>query len=73
MIYSPALLEPKTVSWIEHVCEPRRLILAWQAPDHFKNRFRWAVGELARSDSDFVFRYFDHGKEFEELNQGHSP
>lgn len=55
-------------NWIEHVRDPRRLILAWQAPDHFNDRFRWAVGEISPSDKGFVFRYFNDGPEFLKLN-----
>jgi hypothetical protein len=55
-------------NWIENVCEPSRLILAWQAPDQIKDRHRWAVGELARSGDDYVFRYFHDDEEFASLN-----
>lgn len=57
--------------WIEHVDEPKRLILAWQAPVDQKDRVRWAVGELAKSASDVGFRYFS-GAEFADLNAGRS-
>jgi hypothetical protein len=52
---------------IEHVREPQRLILAWQAPDQFKMRFRWAVGELKYSGGTYTFRYFG-AEEFSKLN-----
>ncbi|WP_354061496.1 HIRAN domain-containing protein [Bradyrhizobium sp. RT6a] len=52
---------------IQHVREPHRLILAWQAPDQFKMRFRWAVGELSLSDGIYTFRYFN-ADEFSKLN-----
>ncbi|MEH0197271.1 HIRAN domain-containing protein [Caulobacter sp. CCNWLY153] len=58
--------------WIEHVGEPDRLILAWQAPVEQKDRVRWAVGELSRSPSGGQFRYFD-GSEFIHLNSGRTP
>jgi hypothetical protein len=53
--------------WIEHVDEPARLILAWQAPDPGKDRPRWAVGELSRNTGAVTFRYYD-GDEFARLN-----
>jgi hypothetical protein len=55
--------------WIEHVDEPARLILAWQAPDPEKDRLRWAVGELSRATGVATFKYFD-GDEFTRLNSG---
>ncbi|HWU13256.1 MAG TPA: HIRAN domain-containing protein [Caulobacter sp.] len=58
--------------WIEHIGEPTRLVLAWQAPVEQKDRVRWAVGELSRAASGGQFRYFD-GAEFAELNGGRSP
>jgi hypothetical protein len=63
-------LEPEVVNWIEHVCEPDSLILAWQAPDQLGDRYRWAVGELSQNDSTCVFRYFERGAEFDRLNAG---
>jgi hypothetical protein len=58
------------MNWIEHICEPRRLILAWQAPDNMEDRFRWAVGEIKPNrDGVLALRYFA-GREFERLNQG---
>ena len=57
------------MNWIEHICEPRRLILAWQAPDDTGVRYRWAVGELTPHDGAMNLRYFS-GDEFSQLNQG---
>lgn len=45
-------------NWIEHVHEPDRLLLAWQAPDSVGDRQRWAVGELTRAGADATLRYF---------------
>jgi hypothetical protein len=59
------------MNWIEHICEPRRLILAWQAPDDTGVRFRWAIGELTPRDCTVSLRYFS-GEEFSRLNQGKS-
>jgi len=44
--------------WIRHICEPRRLLLAWQGPDPNGERTRFAVGELLREGDDCVMRYF---------------
>jgi hypothetical protein len=57
-------------NWIERDTEPRQLILAWQAPEHTSDRFRWAVGILEPRHDDFQFRYLRAGPEFESLNQG---
>jgi hypothetical protein len=57
-------------NWIERVAEPRRLILAWQAPDHMGDRFRWAVGLLNFDGAECVLRYLRGGPEFVSLNQG---
>lgn len=61
-------LARKVQNVIEHVREPKRLVLAWQAPDQFHDRFRWAVGELLSVGNDFTFRYFKD-EEFSRLNQ----
>jgi hypothetical protein len=55
---------------IKTVCEPRLLILAWQAPDQFGVRHRWAVGEISLSGVGCVLRYFQPGAEFERFNPG---
>jgi hypothetical protein len=57
-------------NWIERVAEPRRLVLAWQAPDHLGDRFRWAVGLLDFDDAQCVLRYLRAGAEFMSFNQG---
>lgn len=59
-----------TDRWITHVGEPERLILAWQAPDEFKNRTRFAVGELTCEGETVRLRYF-RGAEFDALNPDH--
>lgn len=47
--------------WIERPIEPRQLILAWQAPDEFRDedRRRWEVGTVYREGPAIRFRYFD--------------
>lgn len=45
-------------AWIDQPVEPKRLILAWQAPEGQRDRLRWAVG-LIENGSHPTFRYFD--------------
>jgi hypothetical protein len=59
-------------NWIERVSEPRRLFLAWQAPDHMNDRHRWAVGVLEPAGDDCTLRYFYSGSGFERQNPGRS-
>lgn len=47
-------------NWIQHVYEPARLVLAWQAPDERGNRTRFAVGEILKRDKEFVLRYYEN-------------
>lgn len=57
--------------WIEAMCEPKRLILAWQpAALDAASRWRWAVGELTAIDDSIELRYFQAGDEFEHYNSG---
>lgn len=57
--------------WIEAVCEPRSLLLAWQAADlRPESRYRWAVGIVEPHGTELSFRYFDRGEEFRAHNQG---
>lgn len=58
-------------NWITTVQEPRSLFLAWQAPDHYKERYRWAVGVLSPMGSDLQLRYFSEA-EFPQFNDGKS-
>ena len=59
-------------NWIHRVCEPKQLYLAWQAPDHMRERFRWAVAILGLNQGVCTLRYLTPGGEFESLNQGRS-
>jgi hypothetical protein len=52
---------------IKFVDEPGRLILAWQAAELTGDRYRWAVGEVAREPDGAMFRYY-RGEEFRRLN-----
>jgi hypothetical protein len=46
--------------WISHICEPSRLLLAWQGPDPDGERTRFAVGELLlNGGSDCILRYLN--------------
>lgn len=58
-------------NWIEHIPEPERLLLAWQAPDETGNRFRWVVAVLERHGTNIRFRYLTDPSEFRALNDGH--
>lgn len=59
-------------NWIEHIVEPKRLYLAWQAPEQMRDRFRWAVATLEREDDRVRLRYIDDPDEFSRLNSGRS-
>lgn len=54
---------------IRHIVEPKKLLLAWQAPDSSKNRTRWAVGLVAREGDSYLLAYFD-AEEFLRYNDG---
>jgi hypothetical protein len=57
--------------WIEAMCEPTQLILAWQPSDlDAALRWRWAVGLLTPVDDGIELRYFEPGAEFESYNSG---
>jgi hypothetical protein len=58
------------MNWIERLPEPERLYLAWQAPDHLGDRFRWAVGVIEKSDDGALLRYLQSDAEFTSLNHG---
>ena len=55
---------------IKTICEPKQLILAWQAPDHLHERYRWAVGVIAPSNGNYTLSYFGSEGEFERYNPG---
>ena len=59
----------KVENWITMVQEPRSLFLAWQAPDHFELRHRWAVGLLTPIDGGLQLRYLSD-EEFPKFNDG---
>jgi hypothetical protein len=59
-------------NWIYQICEPQQLYLAWQAPDHLGDRFRWAVAVIRLNGDTGTLRYLAPGGEFESLNQGRS-
>lgn len=46
------------MNFIEHVLEPKRLLLVWQAPEGSSRRSRYAVAELVRQGDEQVrFQY----------------
>ncbi len=55
--------------WIEHIANPSKLTLAWEAPKWVPDRSRWAVGEVVSSGGQTTFRYFQ-GDEFADRNCG---
>lgn len=57
-------------NWITEASEPDHLILAWQAPDEFKDRARFAVGALTCRGGEVRLRYFGDSDEFARLNPG---
>jgi len=63
------LSEPEVDFWIEHIAEPKKLLLAWQAPDTYVDRTRWAVGEITSQHGQVCFRYYQND-EFAEMNLG---
>lgn len=53
------------MKYIEHIVEPDRLLLSWQAPRGSNNRMRMFVGEIIRTDNDADLRYLTNTKDFE--------
>ncbi len=51
------------MNFIEHLVEPERLLLVWQAPDG-KVRARLEVGELLREGEEITFRYLTESEDF---------
>jgi hypothetical protein len=43
--------------WITRICEPNRLLLAWQGPDPEGERTRFAVAEITREHIACALRY----------------
>lgn len=56
-------------TFIEHIVEPGKLLLAWQAPDHMSNRRRWAVATVDVASDVWLLRYFSQ-EEFSAANGG---
>lgn len=55
---------------IKYLAEPKQLLLAWQAPDHLRDRWRWAVGVFDLTGPESNFRYVTADSEFRALNGG---
>ena len=58
--------------WIRDARDPQRLFLAWTAPDHIPDRFRWAVGVIEPKGVTSSLRYFHSEAEFASHNSGKS-
>ncbi|KEI70245.1 HIRAN domain-containing protein [Endozoicomonas elysicola] len=54
--------------YIEHLIEPDRLLLSWQAQES-KNRSRYVVGELVRKNGNITLNYFKDSKDFADARQ----
>ncbi|WP_252176871.1 hypothetical protein [Endozoicomonas sp. 4G] len=54
--------------YIEHLIEPDRLLLSWQAQES-KDRSRYVVGELVRKGDKVVLNYFKDTEDFERARQ----
>lgn len=54
--------------FIEHIVEPHRLLLFWQARES-KRRSRYYVGQLVKRDNQVVLEYDLEGTEFAEAKQ----
>ncbi|WP_370236165.1 HIRAN domain-containing protein [Brevundimonas sp.] len=57
--------------WIEHLSEPKRLMLSWEPPLTVPERTRWIVGEVRHTAQGVEFRYLT-GDEFSAENNGRS-
>jgi hypothetical protein len=53
--------------YVDHIVEPKRLLLAWQAPDHMGNRRRWVVGHVDVGSTPWQMSYLK-GEGFEKAN-----
>jgi hypothetical protein len=53
--------------WIETPCEPRELLLCWEAPISEADRNKWVVGKISLAPAGAVFTYYS-GQEFLDLN-----
>ena len=54
--------------YIEHLIEPDRLLLSWQAQES-KNRSRYVVGELVRKEGKVILNYFNGSEDFNQACQ----
>lgn len=56
-------------TFVEHIVEPKILLLAWQAPDHMNNRRRWVVAKVDVQTENWTLRYLS-SDEFKKANAG---
>lgn len=54
--------------FIEHLIEPERLLLSWQAQESTM-RSRYIIGELVRKADDFILNYFKDSADYVEATQ----
>jgi len=53
------------MNWIEHIVEPNRLLLTWQAPDK-ENRLRRIIAELIRTGDEAKLKYLTESDDYKE-------
>ena len=56
------------MNYIEHICEPEKLLLCWQAPSEVGSA-RYAIAELCRTGDKYTFKYLMNTKDFEEAKK----
>lgn len=61
----------RMVNTIQHIREPTRLLLTWQASEKRGNRKRFAVGELTQHDGSVALTYYDRSTVAEALALGY--
>lgn len=49
---------------IQHIIEPQRLLLTWQAPEEKMQRTRYVVAELIREEDKIIMRYLNNSEDF---------
>lgn len=54
---------------IQHIIEPQRLLLTWQAPENAEQRTRYIVAELIRNENHIILRYLHSSKDFNDARK----
>lgn len=52
------------MNYIEHIREPKKLLLCWQAPEK-SDRRKHIIAELCRKENSYIFRYLKGTEDFE--------